>query len=246
MHCTKCEYELKDDMNFCPKCGTKVVSTVSSEIFTDQNGKEYNTVIIGNQIWMAENLAYEVDGSKCYGEDGEVRVDFYKSEDLSNDEIKSHYNKYGRLYDWKMAKKVCPKGWHLPDNTEWNELFYFVCNDIPTENSMVGKYLKAKENWSSWFDNKKREKNGNGVDKFGFAALPGGCYDNSSRCRFEFIGEYGCWWSASEDDTRGGYLNSNTFTAIYAYHFYMNHDKYTFEWGSRRKRDLCSVRYVKD
>ncbi|MDR0515811.1 MAG: hypothetical protein LBH25_02060 [Fibromonadaceae bacterium] len=66
--------------------------------------KQYKTVKIGNQVWMAENLNYKIGKSWCFEDD-----DFY-------------CKKYGRLYDWSTATKVCPVGWHLPSDEEWNEL----------------------------------------------------------------------------------------------------------------------------
>jgi len=71
---------------------------------TDKGGKTYKTVVIGEQTWMAENLNYEVEYSKCYENKPE------------------NCEKYGRLYDWLAATEVCPSGWHLPSSTEWATL----------------------------------------------------------------------------------------------------------------------------
>jgi uncharacterized protein (TIGR02145 family) len=67
----------------------------------DRNGKEYNTVNIGNQIWLAENLAYKAD-SGCWAS--------------------SILTKTGYFYTWATAKHICPKGWHLPSKEEFEML----------------------------------------------------------------------------------------------------------------------------
>jgi len=114
--------------------------------FTDsRDGKKYRTVVIGNQIWMAENLNYNASGSKCY------------------DNKPANCQKYGRLYNWSTAKTACPKGWHLPSRTEWEVLTEEVGGE-KTE----GKVLKATSGWN--YD----RKSGNGTDAYGFSALPGG------------------------------------------------------------------------
>jgi len=241
MHCSKCGYELKDDMNFCPKCGTKIVSAVPSDIFTDtRDGKVYNTVKIGNQVWMAQNFDYDEEDSVCY------------------DNNNTNGKKYGRLYTWEMAINVCPEGWHLPNNDEWYKLCNYAYSIIRTAhtkniqvNQKLGKYFKAKEGWNNYdykgkFGNSER-KSGNGEDKFGFAALPSGFYDNSRGC-FECVGECGYWWSADAymyNLNRHGYP-TETILSTDAYYYYMYNNKDCISQNNSSKMHMRSVRYVKD
>ncbi|MDR0516570.1 MAG: hypothetical protein LBH25_05940 [Fibromonadaceae bacterium] len=162
-----------------------------------RDGNKYRIVKIGTQIWMAENLNYKTEGSKCYGE-GETETKYipaqgkYKNipgygtyEDnvakYSGEEIQSYCKKYGRLYDWNEAKKSCPGGWHLPNNGEWETLIDFAGGEV------FSKKFRAKS-WNS------------GTNDFGFSALPGGQYVNEKRRSFsDEIGGSGYWWSSSDN-----------------------------------------------
>jgi uncharacterized protein (TIGR02145 family) len=182
--------------------------------FTDsRDGKVYKTIKIGEQVWMAENLNYEAEGSRCY-----------------NDSI-SYCNKYGKLYDWETAMKVCPKGWHLPNREEWSKLIRYVDDtsdtESPYESKTAGKYLKSKEGW-----NDDKGKSSNGEDKFGFSALPGGYGDSGGN--FSNVGKYGIWWSSSE---------FNSSSAYFRYMAYTNEDVYNDYYD---KSNLHSVRCVRD
>jgi uncharacterized protein (TIGR02145 family) len=124
--------------------------TIIKDSFTDNRDyKKYNMVRIGSQWWMAENLNYNVSGSRCYGDD-------------TGSDTQGYCEIYGRLYDWATAMTVCPAGWHLPSDAEWTTLTNYV-------GSNAGTKLKAASGWYG---------DGNGTDDFGFAALPGGNGDS--------------------------------------------------------------------
>jgi uncharacterized protein (TIGR02145 family) len=202
------------------------------------NNKHYNAVLIGDQKWMAEDLNYEIDGSKCY------------SNDCWN------YGYASRLYNWSTAmnidvscnnKKVsecgatvsspnhqgiCPEGWHLPTNAEWDKLQRYVDGTSgtksPYESETAGKFLKAT--------NGLNVNGPGGTDNYGFSAhLRGyGDYPNANGIyNFYMFSYQGYWWSSTED-------------AYEAYRLYMNY-RYDFSstWTDS-KVHLYSVRCVQD
>ncbi len=159
----------------------------------------FKTVAIGTQTWMAENLNCKVINSRCSDDD---------------------CAKYGRLYDWKTAMDVCPTGWHLPSQEEWNTLLNYVEYNSGCSKCAASK-LKATSGWDS---------DGNGTDDYGFSALPGG-YNS------DVVGSKGYWWSASE---RIGSDNN------YAYGLDMYYDAESTNWGSYGKSNSFSVRCLQN
>jgi len=154
----------------------------------DRQNRLYRTVRIDSLEWMAQNLESVTDSSWL----------FLDSKD-------SGY-KYGRLYSWTAAMGladscrsracadqieseqtgICPTDWHVPSDDEWYALGGFV--------SSKDSLLKSSRGWY---------ENGNGSDKFGFAALPGGYR--------EFNGQFtnnltsGFWWSATPSSLTSAY-----------------------------------------
>lgn len=128
----------------------------------------YRTVTIGGWTWMADNMNVETGKSWCYGNKEE------------------NCQKYGRLYDWETANKVCPAGWRLPIRKEWD----YLAEDAGGEKT-AGKKLKAKTAW-------------NGTDELGWGATPGGSRHHGDGT-FNSAGETGAWWSASESRSGNAY-----------------------------------------
>jgi uncharacterized protein (TIGR02145 family) len=113
----------------------------------DYEGETYETVVIGGQTWMARNLNYNAEGSKCYNDKPANCVE------------------YGRLYDWATAMTVCPEGWHLP-GVEWDALMVAAGGSSTAGAKLKGGYWFGESNRTGEFDH---------TDEFGFSALPGGC-----------------------------------------------------------------------
>lgn len=102
------------------------VNYVKESMTDSRDGHVYKTVEIGTQVWMAENLNYEISGSYCY-DDNPVNCDTY-----------------GRIYVWSAAMNACPAGWHLPSREEFETLIEFVGGE-----SKAGQYLKSRSGWKS-------------------------------------------------------------------------------------------------
>ncbi len=235
----------------------------------DRDGKIYKTVKICNedkstcQTWMAENLNYDpgdVSGfgkyawSGCYG---------YGGGKLTDEEVLENCSKYGRLYTWEVAmdnadckyekmclapcnpetpvRGICPEGSHLPSNNEFKELLRHIdpsfYSDYEDGESMVaGKYLKSANGWEDVYTHSK----GNGLDAYGFTALPGGYNSRTDSKYFDpdvfmDISEHAYFWSSSESDGSYAFLlklnKSNDYANLSMF-------------GS--KDDAYSVRCIKD
>ncbi|MEZ5084263.1 MAG: FISUMP domain-containing protein [Bacteroidales bacterium] len=155
----------------------------SGSTFTDpRDGKVYQTVIIDNQEWMAENLAYAPSSGNYWAYDYDV----------------TNVETYGYLYDWETALVVCPTGWHLPSDEEWMELEMALgmsqaeAGEIGWRGTNEGSKLAV--NVGLWKDGALENDPDFGTSDF--RALPGGY--RYSGVEFLEFGYSGLWWTATE------------------------------------------------
>jgi uncharacterized protein (TIGR02145 family) len=198
------------------------IEETTSGTFTDsRDGNEYNWAQIGNQVWMAENLAYlpsvnmVADGSEDAA-GSYYYVYGYNGTNVTDAKATANYNTYGVLYNWPAAMNgaassttnpsgvqgVCPTGWHVPSDAEWTEL-----TDYLGGTSVAGGKLKetGTTHWAS--------PNTGATNETGFTALPGGLRSNFGY--FNNIGGYGgYWWSSTENDASNAYGRSLDYGSL--------------------------------
>lgn len=135
----------------------------------------YKTVDIGNQTWLAQNLAYKTNsGSSAY----------------QNNTINT--TKYGLLYTFETALQVCPVGWHIPTMADFDTLKNRITT---TPKESIASRMKASSGWSNTIS---KEKNIScaGLNGIGFDALPGGSMQMNKNNDVMYANEMiaGAWW----------------------------------------------------
>jgi len=166
-----------------------------------RDGKNYNTTKIGDQNWMAENLDY------AYLESNEEKDSL--SFCLQNEP--DSCAKYGRLYAYETimdsSVRLCPSGWHIPNYTEWNQLFSYIKDDIPQQAIFCpnGLMLRSEDGWKA---------DENGLNFYGFSILPSGYLSQDY-----YINGVAYLAYASDSKYKAGYLNFNYNASRFLYEF---------------------------
>ncbi len=187
-----------------PPCGDKLTDP--------RDQKVYNTVQIGDQCWMRENLntGQQVNDMK-QTDNGKIEKTCYQNDPANCDT-------YGGLYTWNEAMQydpsnktgICPPGWHIPTNQEWTVLNTFLGID------MSGQKMKVtRDHDPSW----------DGNNESGFTALPAGSgYENS----FGRKGFWALFWTSTERDGEyawftqlDNYWAMNKYTILYQGNYYL-------------------------
>lgn len=198
---------------------------------TDIDGNVYHTVIIGEQVWMVENLKTRryrngdhitnitsvsqwstlTAGAYCYYDN-----------DLNNTHV------YGNLYNWYAvndSRNIAPVGWHVATDADWNTLITYWIQ--VTNYTFIGSILREESGdfWLGW--NNQCEASTN---ESNFTALPGGKLDING---FDDMNQQGYWWSSTE------------YYPAYPYFWSINCDDYVVR-GNDQKTTGLTVRCVKD
>jgi uncharacterized protein (TIGR02145 family) len=168
-------------------------------VVSDIDSNVYSTVLIGNQMWMAENLRT----SKYNNNEQILEVNdntwtqistgawcYFINNPLNN-------NIYGKLYNWFTIadpRGLCPAGWHVPSSDDWNTLVNFLDPDFNptisgTQSTIAGGKMKSTTGWNL--------PNNGASNESGFSGLPGGNRDFDSMY-FYAAGFSGTWWSSTE------------------------------------------------
>lgn len=176
------------------------ITTVS-----DVDGNVYNSVTIGTQVWMAENL------QTTHYNNGDPIITGLNNNDWTNttsgaysiyNDDPENIDSYGLLYNWYAVtdnRQLCPAGWHVPSDEEWAILAgYLIANGygFGGDGNDIAKSMAATAGWNvssitGTVGNDQADNNSSG-----FTAVPAGFRNVDGHYSYE--GNIGFWWSTSE------------------------------------------------
>ena len=217
---------------------------------TDVEGNVYNTVLIGSQCWMKENLR-----TTMFPDSTSIPLGFYTTSDPNYYDDSTSYIPWverGYLYNWSAAmhgtassssipsgvQGVCPTGWHLPSDAEWMALKNYVASQPEyTCGSNPNFLAKAMASMSWWSDFSVDCCPGNHSDgpnnATGFSAVPAGTLMVYG---YNDVGDYAHFWSSTEYES---YTDA-------AYYYGFDYDSEDFYQAATAKGRRASVRCLKD
>ena len=201
-------------------CGTSTV--------TDYDGNTYNTVQIGNQCWMKENMrtTHYADGNDvpAGGSNTSFTAPYYYNYSSSSIPL----DQRGYLYNWPAAmhgaassaaspsgvQGICPNGWHLPSDAEWTTMTNYVNSQSAyrcdgTSNNIT-KALASKEGWNTSTSNCAVGNDLTANNATGFSAVPAGrC--GGSPLEFHYAGYNAHFWSSTQKNNDYSYFRGLYF-----------------------------------
>jgi len=214
---------------------------------TDIDGNIYPSIVIDSKVWMAKDLRVthypngdpipNITDEAAWSNLNENNIDdaycFYNNDSNTD---------YGALYTYAAAigdnwerdnsningeggQGICPDGWHLPTDSEWNSLRHYLTNN--STSSYAGGELK-ETGLTHW-----NYPNTGATNSVGFTAIPGGMRRESDGT-FNGLGNFVVWWSATD------------YEGIMSYYWSVAYDHANFDHQFALKSNAFSVRCVRD
>lgn len=166
-----------------------LISHTYGQIVEDFDGNSYNTIVIGSQLWMQENLksVHFANGDPIPTSVDPVNNVFESIYQWSYEDDSSFVPDYGRLYSWYTTiddRNICPAGWHVPSDSEWTVLSEFLGGS-----GIAGGLMKemGTEHWNV--------TDASVTNSSQFTALPGGFRGNPTG--FTNLGNMGLFWTST-------------------------------------------------
>jgi uncharacterized protein (TIGR02145 family) len=204
---------------------------------TDRSGRDYSVVKVGDQFWMAENLAYLPSVSQPSALDVSSKHFYiygYNGTNVNDAKATPNYTAYGVLYNWEAAKDACPAGWHLPTKSDWSVLL-----------TQVGPMTQAGNNMKETGTDHWIGTNSKATNLFGYSAIPGGeLYPFNSGYLglyvypgFINLGNTAAFWSRTEVELslHPGYLS--------AWYLYLSGSSEGYAWNSEHAYGMTHYYY---
>jgi len=206
---------------------------------TDIDGNVYQTVKIGNQLWMAENLKvthYRNNNAIPNVTDSLAWSNLSTGAYCNSDNNETNVATYGRLYNWfavNDSRNIAPAGWHVPSDSEWKqlEMYLGMSQEEADQDTYRGteKGGKLKEAGTShWYD-----PNEGATNESGFTALPAGARESNGTFK-NYGGLLAFFWSSTEGSDSDAWFR------------YLPYDGSEVGRVSSDKKAGCSIRCVKN
>ena len=168
----------------CTSGCKRQINPILGEMTDARDSQKYQTVTLGDQTWLAQNLNYETDNNSwCY------------DDDPANCEI------YGRLYDWEAAQTACPAGWHLGSDQEWSTLAKYLDRKADPDNFIESKIAGGMMKTTGTIEDGTglwNSPNTGATNSSKFSAMPSGTRSFSGS--FQMMGYHIMFWTSTEYD----------------------------------------------
>ena len=177
---------------------------------TDVDGNTYQTVKIGDQWWMAENLkvTHYRNGDPIQNVTVDTEwVNLTTGAYCNYDNDADNSTTYGSLYNWYAvddSRNISPEGWHVPSDAEWQTLVDYLGGDVVASGKMKET---GTTHWTS--------PNTGATNESGFSALPGGCRHGDGT--YGTVGNYVAFWSSTKYGSYGAWTRSLSYNNFGVY-----------------------------